>query len=111
MTQAWPVIQNTPAAQIFLCDLIAKMFPEYAAKYIQTIQQATQQQQQQQQGQQAQMMQQMGQLANSVVELSKHPEMFSDTGKIHALPAIQAAAQQIEQVKSQQGQNNAQTKQ
>jgi hypothetical protein len=102
MMQAWPVIQNTPAAVQFLMDMLQKMFPDNAANYIQIIQQA----QQQQQSQQAQQMQQgmaaVKQMASGIVNLSQHPEMFSDTGRIHALPVIQQAAQQIQQFGGQQ---------
>jgi hypothetical protein len=107
MMSAWPVVQNTPANVAFLSDLLAKMFPEQAGKYIQIFQQA-QQQQQSQQAQQQQVMNQMNQqLASSVVNLSKHPEMFSDAGKVHALPAVQAAAQQIQQMMQPQQQPQA----
>jgi len=101
MMSAWPVIQNTPANIAFLSDMLAKMFPDQAAKYIQIFQQS-QQQQQSAQAQQQQMMQQEAmKLAQQVVALSKHPEMFSDTGRVHAYPAVQAAATQIEQLQQQ----------
>jgi len=101
MMQAWQVIQNTGAASVFMVDLIEKLFPDNAAKYVAAIQQ----QQQQQQGQQAQMMQQVlgfvKQLGMQIIQLSKHSEMFSETGKIHAFPVIQQAAQQIQQLEQQ----------
>lgn len=107
MMSAWPVVQNTPANIAFLSDLLSKMFPEQAGKYIQIFQQAQQQQQSQQAQQQQQMNQMNQQLASSVVSLSGHPEMFSDTGKIHALPAVQQAAAQIKQAMAQQQQPQA----
>ena len=107
MMSAWPVVQNTPANIAFLSDLLAKMFPEQAGKYIQIFQQAQQQQQSAQAQQQQQMNQMNQQLASSVVSLSGHPEMFSDTGKIHALPAVQQAAAQIKQAMAQQQQPQA----
>jgi len=107
MMSAWPVVQNTPANIAFLSDLLSKMFPEQAGKYIQIFQQAQQQQQSAQAQQQQQMNQTNQQLAASVVSLSGHPEMFSDTGKVHALPAVQAAAQQIKQMQQQQQQPQA----
>jgi len=101
MTQAWPVVQNTAAAPIFMIDLIEMMFPARASKYVQAIQQA----QQQQQSQQAQQMQQMKQFAiglgQQVIELSKHVDWFSDAGKLHAVPVIEQKAQQIEQMLQQ----------
>ena len=90
MTQAWPVMQNTPANVAFMSDLLEKMFPDNSAKYIQIIQQS---QQSQQQAQQAQMQQ----MAGNIVEIARHPEFFSDLGKKQVLPQIQAAAKQIEQ--------------
>jgi len=102
MMSAWPVVQNTPANIAFLSDLLAKMFPEQAGKYIQIFQQSQAQQQSAQAQHQQQTNQMNQQLAASVVSLSGHPEMFSDTGKVHALPAVQAAAQQIKQMQQQQ---------
>ena len=107
MMSAWPVVQNTPANIAFLSDLLAKMFPEQAGKYIQIFQQAQQQQQSAQAQQQQQMMQQATQVGQQIVSLSGHPEMFSDTGKVHALPAVQAAAAQIKQAMAQQQQPQA----
>ena len=101
MQQAWPVVQNTGAAPLFLTDLLEKMFPDNAAKYVKAIQDQQQQQQGQQAQQQQAMMAQVKQLADQVVSLSKHREMFSETGLVHALPAVQAAAQQIEQMQQQ----------
>lgn len=97
MMTAWPVLQATPIAQAFLIDLLTKMFPDNAPKYMKIFQEA----QMQQQSQQAQMQQQMMQAAvgigKNLIDLSKRPEMFSDTGKIHALPIIQQTAQQLSQ--------------
>jgi hypothetical protein len=96
MMQVWPVMANTPAAPLFLSDLLEKLFPDNAQKYIQLLQQAQQQQQSQQAQQQQQMMQQVAVLSQQVVELSKHPDMFSEKGKLHLLPQIEQMAQQIE---------------
>lgn len=97
MMTAWPVLQATPIAQAFLIDLLTKMFPDNAPKYMKIFQEA----QMQQQSQQAQMQQQMMQAAvgigKNLIDLSKRPEMFSDAGKIHALPIIQQTAQQLSQ--------------
>jgi hypothetical protein len=101
MQQAWPVVQNTGAASLFLTDLLEKMFPDNAAKYVKAIQDQQQQQQGQQAQQQQAFMSKVKQLADQVVSLSKHREMFSETGLVNALPAVQAAAQQIEQMQQQ----------
>lgn len=95
MAQAWPIMSQTAAAPLFLMDLISRTFPEQAAKYNMVIQQALQQQQQQAEQQKQQMMQQAG---NGIVTLSRHPEFFSDAGKLHALPVVQEAARSIEQM-------------
>lgn len=96
MQSTWPVVQNTGAAQPFFADLMEKMFPDNAAKYLA----AAKQQQDQQNSQQNQKMQQMvglaKQAAQGIIELSKKPEMFSETGRIHALPKVEAAATQLE---------------
>jgi hypothetical protein len=101
MMSAWPVIQNTPCSQAFLTDLIEKMFPENAPKYLQAFMQANQQQQ----SQQAQMSQKIQEMAMSmgagILHLVKHPEYFSDSGRIHALPALENAADQINSMKQQ----------
>jgi len=103
MMQAWGVVQNTACAVLFLSDLLELMFPDRAARYVQLLQQ----QQQQQQSQQAQMMNQglmlAKQMADSIISLSKKPEMFSETGKIHALPAIEAGAEKLEGIMKQMG--------
>ena len=96
MQQSWEVYQNTPAAEIFLTDLTEKMFPEQAAKYVKAIREAAAAAKSQQAQQQQAMMQQVEQLGRQVVELSKHPEFFSETGRMHALPVVQQAAQKIE---------------
>jgi hypothetical protein len=101
MQQAWPVVQNTGAASLFLTDLLEKMFPDNSAKYVKAIQDQQQQQQGQQAQQQQAFMSKVKQLADQVVSLSKHREMFSETGLVNALPAVQAAAQQIEQMQQQ----------
>ena len=109
MQQAWPVVQNTGAAPLFLTDLLEKMFPDNSAKYVKAIQDQQQQQNSQQAQQQQAMMAQAKQLADQVVALSKHREMFSETGLVNAYPALQAAASKIEQFMQQQQQQ--QTKQ
>ena len=106
MQQAWPIMQNTGAAEPFLTDLLEKMFPDGAAKYIA----AMQQQKQQQQSQQAQQMQQaMGvaqQVGSGITHMAGHPEYFSETGRIHAYPVIQQAAEQVKQLTAQQQKGN-----
>ena len=49
MQQAWPIMQNTGAAEPFLTDLLEKMFPDSAAKYVAAMQQQKEQQNSQQQ--------------------------------------------------------------
>lgn len=108
MQQTWPVMANTPAAQMFLSDLLEMMFPDKAPKYIATMQQA----QQQQQSDQAQKMQQAIGIAKQVGEgvshLADHPEYFSEAGTIHAFPVIKVAAQQYEQLKETMQQKKGQ---
>jgi hypothetical protein len=94
----------------FLSDMLVKMFPDLAQKYIQIFQQSQAQNAQAQQGQQAQMMQQTQQMAAGIVKLSKHPEWFSDAGKMQALPTVSATAEQIEQM-TQQTQTQTQKQQ
>ena len=109
MGQAWPIMQQTAAAPLFLADMLEKMFPNTAQRYIQAIQQATQQQQSAQAQQQQQLMQFAQQLGQEVVELSKHTDWFSDIGKLHAVPVIQQKAQQIEAMfKQMQGKGQGQ---
>jgi hypothetical protein len=43
MMDAWPVMQQTPAASIFLSDLLTLSLPDYAPKYIQIFMKASQQ--------------------------------------------------------------------
>lgn len=101
MMQAWPVVANTPAAMPFLTDMLTKMFPDLAPKYVAIFQQAQAQQQSQQAQMQQQVMGQVAQMAKGIVELSKNPEYFSDIGKIHALPALKQTAAQIEEAEKQ----------
>lgn len=96
MMQAWPVMQQTPAAVPFLCDMLTKAFPETAANYIQIIMQANSQQAQQQQSY-------IQQMAQGIQALASHPEMFSEQGKQQALPKLKQAAQLVQQ--QQQPQN------
>ena len=86
---------------MFLCDLLELMFPERAAKYCQLIQQQAQQAQSQQAQQQQQMMQVAMSMAAGIIHLSKHSEYFSDVGKLHALPKIEQAADQLENMQKQ----------
>jgi len=98
MTSAWPIVQNTAAGPIFMIDLIEMMFPARASKYVQAIQQAQQQAASQQAQQGEQMKQFAMQLGQQIVELSKHPEFFSNVGQLHAVPIIEAKAKQIQQM-------------
>jgi hypothetical protein len=95
MMQAWPVVQQTPAAQAFLTDLLMKMFPDSAPKYVKIFEEAQAKQQTAEAQQQAMMMQTAEGIGKNIIELSKRPEMFSETGKVHALPIIQQTAQQL----------------
>lgn len=103
MQQSWPVYQNTAAAMPFLTDLTELMFPDGAPKYIK----AFQDQQAQQQSQQAQQMQQAvgiaKQIGAEIMDLDKHPEYFSETGRVHVYPKIQGAADKVKQLMTQQG--------
>jgi 3D (Asp-Asp-Asp) domain-containing protein len=101
MVQAWPILQNTPAGPTFLCDLLEKLFPDTAVKYIQLIMQGQQQQQSQQAQQQQQMMQFAQSLGLKIIELSKHKDFFSEVGLLHAWPVVQDTARQVEQVQEQ----------
>lgn len=105
MTQALPIMQQTPAGPEFMMDLIAKMFPEKADKYNNILRQAMQQAQSQQAQQQQQMMGKVMQMAQGVVGLSKHKEYFSEVGQLHAYPVIEQAAQMIEQTQQSIEQN------
>jgi len=96
MMAAWEVISQTPAATMFLCDMLMLAFPTYAPKYVNILLQAQQQAQSAQGQAQAAMIQKAQQIGAGLVQLSKKPEMFSDTGKIHALPAVEQAATEIE---------------
>lgn len=101
MMSAWPVVQGTGAANPFLISLLEKMFPDEAAKFISAINAQQQQQASQSNQQMMQMMQMVKQMADGIKKLSEHPEMFSDSGRVHAYPAIEAAAGQIKQIEQQ----------
>lgn len=107
---AWPVVQSTPIGPEFFLDMMSNMFPQYATKYVQMFKNAmAQQQQAQQQAQQngqIQMMQVAKQIGSGIIKLSKSPEMFSDTGKIHALPKVEEAANVLENMFQQMQNNN-----
>jgi hypothetical protein len=98
MIQTWPVVQNTAIGITYLCDLLEMMFPINAAKYVSGLQQAQQQQQSQQAQQMQQMMQMAKQFADGIIKLSEHPAMFSEMGKIHALPVVEQAAETLKQI-------------
>ncbi len=106
MQESWPVVQNTPAADLFMTDLLEKMFPDSAARYVKAINDAKAQQQ----SQQGQMMQQAigvaKQLGQGIIDLAKKPEMFSETGRVHIYPKIEMLAQQAEQLMKQGQQND-----
>lgn len=95
MMAAWPVVQNTPIAQAFLTDLLTQMFPDSAPNYVRILSEATQKLESEKAQQQQQMMQMAIGVGKNLIELSKRPEMFSETGKIHALPIIEQTAQQL----------------
>lgn len=101
MLQMWPIIGTSPLAQAFMIDLIEMMFPLNAQKYLAILQQAQVQAQSQQAHQQQQMMGVMVQMGKGIIELSKKPEFFSETGKIHALPIVESAAANLEQLQKQ----------
>ena len=89
MMTAWPVMQTTAAAPLFLADMLMKMFPEQGPRYIQAIQQAAMQQQQQQA-----MLQQR--VAPGIQALAANPHLLSEEGQQKALPAIQQVAAQLQ---------------
>lgn len=101
MIETWPVIQSTACAPLFLSDLLEKMFPDQAPKYIQVLQQAAQQAQSAQAQQMQQMMVGVQQMADGVIELSKHKDYFSDVGQLHAYPIVQQTARQLELMQQQ----------
>ncbi len=101
MQAAWPMLQQTAAGPLFLCDMLELLFPDTAPKYIQAIQQQQQQQQSQQAQQQQQMLQFAMQMGKGIVELSKHTDWFSDIGKLHAVPIIEQYANKILSMKEQ----------
>ena len=107
MMTAWPVIQNTGAAIPFLTDLLEKEFPDSAAKYVAAMKAQMQQQQAQQQSKMGQGIQLAHQAGQGILELSKHPEWFSETGRIHALPIVEAAGQKYKKCNSNRKDNNS----
>ena len=111
MQQAWPVVQNTACAPLFFSDLMEKMFPDNAAKYMQAMQQADQQKQSQQQQTMQQGMQIAQQVAQGIIKLSKRPEMFSETGRVHALPIVEHAAEELQQMMQAMQQKKGQPQQ
>lgn len=107
MQAAWPIMQNTPAAQAFLADLLELMFPNNAPKYLSAMNQA----QQQKNSQQMQTLQQAigiaKQVAGGIITLAKKPEMFSETGRIHAYPIVENAAEKLENMMQEINQASA----
>lgn len=110
MMQMWEIMATTAAAPLFMADLLEKMFPNSAAKYIQAIQQATQQAQSGQAQQMQQMMSQVMQMAQGIIKLSKEPQYFSDEGRLHAFPLVKATAEQLQQMEAQMKQQPTQSK-
>jgi hypothetical protein len=102
MMNAWPVIQQTPAAQPFLIDLIEMMFPTNAAKYLKAFQQAAIQAQSQQAQQQQQLVGMVQQLGEGIINLDRHREYFSESGLLHAYPVIEDVSRKLEEMKKQQ---------
>ena len=103
MQAAWPVIEQTAAAPLFMADMLEKMFPEKASMYIQAIQQDMQQKN----SQQAQQMQQLKafamQMGKGIVELSKHNDWFSEIGIAHAMPVIEQYANKVLELQKEMG--------
>jgi hypothetical protein len=77
------------------------MFPDDAASYAAIFQQSEQQKNSQQQQMLQQAMMVAKQTADGIIKLSKSPEMFSETGRVHALPVIEQAAEKFEQIMQQ----------
>lgn len=103
MQNAWPIMQNTGAAEPFLTDLLEKMFPDTAQKYVAAMQQQKAQQQSQQAQQTQQALGMAKQVGAGIEHLAGHPEYFSETGRIHAFPVVQQAAEQVKQMQQQKG--------
>jgi len=101
MSAAWPVIQTTAAAPIFLSDMLEKMFPDSAAKYNAAIAKAEADKQGAQAQQQQQLMAAANQMGEGIVTLSEHREFFSEIGLIHAYPVVEEAANKFEQLKKE----------
>lgn len=101
MLQSWSVMQNTAAGPLFLADLLEKMFPASAAKYIQAMQQAAAQGQSQQMQQMQQMMNTVKAMAGGIVKLAKSPQMFSEVGLLHAFPIVEHFSDVIKQTEEQ----------
>lgn len=111
MMTSWPVVEKTAAATPFLADLLELLFPDRAAKYVKAIQDALAQQQSQQAQQQQMMMNFAMQMARGIQTLAKHKNFFSEEGKIHALPQVEMAADQIDNMEQQMKQPQGQTAQ
>ena len=103
MMQTWEVMKGTAAGPIFLTDMLEKMYPDNAAKYVQALQAAAQQQQSQQAQQMQAMMQQVKLMAGGIVKLAENPAMFSEQGLVHAFPIVEHFADMIKEFKEKQG--------
>lgn len=108
MQQAWPVIQQTPAALPFLMKLMSLLFPDDAPQYNQILQQA---QQAQQQGQNQQgMISGMIEKAISVITgFVNNPQYVTPQGKQAAIGLEHQLVQQMtpQQPQAQQAQLQA----
>jgi hypothetical protein len=102
MESAWPVVENTGCADLFMADYLQKKFPDSAAKYIKAIQNANQQKQTQQAQQQQNLLNIGKQTADGVIHLSQHPEYFNETGRTHAFPIIETAAEKFKEMMQSQ---------
>jgi len=101
MMQAWPVISNTPAAQVFLEDILRAQFPEDAERYIQSMQQAQANQVGQMQG----VIQHLGNVLKAIVtgpDGQIKPEYVGQTQQLQML------AQNVQQIAGGQQQPNTQ---
>lgn len=103
MMNAWPVVKDTACASVFLMDLLEKMFPNNAAKYVKAMSDASAQQNSQQMQMLKSAMEQIKAMAAGIVKLSKEPGMFSETGRIHAFPIVEHYADLIEATEKQLG--------
>lgn len=102
MINMWQLgINTTPIANDFMLDMVELALPEKAPKYRQIVNQFMQQQNSIQNQKQQMFMSFAKQMADGILKLSKHKDFFSDIGKLHALPVIENAADQIETLQKQ----------